>query len=160
MTVCHASHDDFDVYIARTNDGKGTIRNQPPGDSWGNPYRLEEYSRGASIRKFAALLGELLERQPEYRLHLSDLAGQRLGCFCRREGDTQPACHGDVLAARADDLADGFRSGPACDEDEHLLVYYRHSTKCARCGFLTQDLVDSGGQDISKSTVVGSGGRL
>lgn len=156
--ICHASHDDFDVYIGRTSDGKGTIRNQPPGESWGNPYRLEDYSRRASIRKFADLLDELLDARPALRLHLASLAGQRLGCFCRRAEETEPACHGDVLRTRAETLAEQYRGGPACAEDEHLLAYINNTKRCARCGFHTQTLTDWAGQDISGSTVA-SGGR-
>lgn len=137
--ICHAKHENFDVYIGRTRDGGGTLRNSEPGESWGNPYRLEDHSRKKSIKKFVRLLDDQLTARPVLRLHLADLSGQRLGCFCRRSDDSSPPCHGDVLAARAESLRDGFRRGPAC-EGEHTFVDHRRVIHCADCGFRTQSL--------------------
>lgn len=138
--ICHAKHEKFDVYIGRTRDGDGTLRNSKPGESWGNPYRLEDHSRTSSIKKFARCLDDQLAARPVLRLHLADLSGQRLGCFCRRSDESSPPCHGDVLAARAESLRDAFRRGPGCGEGEHEFVVYRRVTHCADCGFRVQSM--------------------
>lgn len=147
--VGHIKVDTPDVYIGR-RDGRRTIRNSPPGESWGNPYRLDKYSRGTSIRKFTALLDRLCEEHPVYRLHLCDLNGKLLGCHCRAAGESEPACHGDVLAARADALALELRgSRGTCSPGDHLFVEYRTWTVCAECGLSSQTYTDAGGYRIT-----------
>ena len=150
-TVGHAKHDDCDVYIARRDGGKETIQNALPGDCFGNPYNLENYSRGASIRKFATILGTLLDERPVYRLHIRDLAGKTLGCWCRREREQGPACHGDILAVRADQLHEQMVSGGGqpCERGEHWLVQYRQWRECVWCGISSQSL--SAGRAIDRT---------
>jgi hypothetical protein len=140
--VGHTEHDEYDVYIGRRDGGDTTIQNAPPGDCFGNPYPLTDYSRESSVRKFAALLGTLLEERPIYRLHVRDLAGQTLGCWCRRVNEREPACHGDVLAARADQLHDQMVSGggQSCERGDHWLVQYRQWRECVHCGISGQSL--------------------
>ena len=140
--VGHAKRDTCNVYIGRRDSGNETIQNTPPGESWGNPYTLENYSRGASIRKFATLLETLLEEKPIYRLHVRDLAGKTLGCWCRQEREHEPACHGDVLAARAGQLYERMVSGGGqpCERGEHWLVQYRQWRECIWCGISGQSL--------------------
>jgi hypothetical protein len=149
--VGHAKHDDCDVYITRKDEGRKTIQNAPPGDYWGNPYTVEDYSRGASIRKFAALLDTLLEERPVYRLHVRDLTGKTLGCWCRRVTEREPACHGDVLAYRADHLHEQMSTaeGETCERGEHWLVQYRQWRECVWCGTSAQDL--SGDRAIDRT---------
>lgn len=150
-TVGHAKHDDCDVYIGRRDDGRETIQNVPPGDCFGNPYTVENHSRGTSIRKFATLLGTLLEERPIYRLHVQDLAGKTLGCWCRRVTEREPVCHGDVLAARADQLHDRMVSGGGqpCERGDHWLVQYRQWRECVWCGISGQSL--SAGRAIDRT---------
>lgn len=147
-TVAHTEYDEFDVYIGRQEGGQRTIRNTPPGECWGNPYTLEEYSRGASIRKFATLLQRLLDETPVLRLHVARLHGQRLGCWCRRVDESGPACHGDVLASHAARLRDELDARSPCAPDEHVLVRYQGVRRCARCGFFVQSLTDWYGQNV------------
>jgi hypothetical protein len=149
--VGHAKHDDCDVYIGRQDEGRKAIQNAPPGDCFGNPYTLEDYSRGASIRKFADLLGTLLEERPVYRLHVRDLAGKTLGCWCRRVTESEPACHGDILAYRADYLHEQMTTaeGETCERGEHWLVQYRQWRECVWCGTSAQDL--SGDRAIDRT---------
>lgn len=141
-TVGHAKHDDCTVYIGRKDGGRKTIQNAPPGKCLGNPYTLENHSRGASVRKFATLLDTLLEEQPIYRLHIRDLSGKTLGCWCRRERESEPACHGDILSARADQLHDQMVSGGGqpCERGDHWLVHYRQWRECVHCGISAQSL--------------------
>jgi hypothetical protein len=148
--VGHAKHDDCDVYIGRQDEGRKTIQNTP-GDCFGNPYTLEDYSRGASIRKFADLLETLLEERPIYRLYVCDLAGKTLGCWCRRVTESEPACHGDVLAYRADHLHEQMSTaeGDTCERGEHWLVQYRQWRECVWCGTSAQDL--SGDRAIDRT---------
>jgi hypothetical protein len=149
--VGHAKHDDCDVYIGRKDEGRKTIQNAPPGDCFGNPYTLEDHSRGASIRKFADLLETLLEERPIYRLYVRDLAGKTLGCWCRRVTESDPACHGDVLAYRADHLHEQMSTaeGETCERGEHWLVQYRQWRECVWCGTSAQDL--SGDRAIDRT---------
>jgi hypothetical protein len=149
--VGHAKHDDCDVYIGRQDEGRKTIQNAPPGDCWGNPYTLEDHSRGASIRKFADLLETLLEERPIYRLHVRDLTGKTLGCWCRRVNESEPACHGDVLAARANHLHEQLSTaeGETCERGEHWLIQYRQWRECVWCGTSGQTL--SGDRAIDRT---------
>lgn len=74
----------YDVYVGR-------------GTPWGNPYPLSEGGREAVIRRYEEYLrgnAELIGRLPE-------LQGKVLGCSCA----PQP-CHGDILAAFTDSLAE------------------------------------------------------
>lgn len=150
-SVGHAKHNDIDVYIGRKDEGRKTIQNAPPGECFGNPYALENHSRGASIRKFAALLDTLLEERPIYRLYVRDLAGKTLGCWCRRVNEREPACHGDVLAYRADHLHEQMSTaeGETCERGEHWLVKYRQWRECVWCGTSAQDL--SGNRAIDRT---------
>ncbi|HET7324252.1 MAG TPA: DUF4326 domain-containing protein [Halococcus sp.] len=154
-TVGHAKHDEIDAYIARKDEGRETIQNTPPGECFGNPYRLENHSRGASIRKFADLLDTLLEERPIYRLYVRDLAGKTLGCWCRRVNEGEPACHGDVLAAKAGYLYKRMSTaeGETCERGDHWLVDYRQWRECVWCGTSAQDLshgraIDRTGADL------------
>ena len=150
-TVGHANHNECDVYVGRRDGGKETISNTPPGECFGNPYTLENHSRGTSIRKFAALLGTLVEEHPVYRLHVRGLAGKTLGCWCRHVTEREPACRGDVLAARADQLHDRMVSGGGqpCERGEHWLIQYRQWRECVWCGISGQTL--SAGRAIGRT---------
>lgn len=155
-SVGHVHHDDVDVFIGRGSDGSERITNSRPGESWGNPYRLSEYSRGTSIRKFAKLLDDLILDQPVYRLHLYRLSGRTLGCFCRALSESEPACHGDVLAARSDALREEFRDGERCDREDHRMVPYRTWYECIHCGISGQTLTGGGRPyDVLGDGVVG-----
>lgn len=118
-TVGHVREDQITIYIGRSNQGDAHIRNTPPGkDGWlGNPYPTSEYSRQRSIGKFADLLDSLVENKPRLRVslaHIPDCA--TLGCFCRQEHESEPACHGDVLAQRINDLRPDIRE--SCGDHE------------------------------------------
>lgn len=80
--VVNLRNEKFDVYI-----GRGSI--------WGNPFKIgQDGTREEVIEQYKWYIlsrEDLLDKLPE-------LAGQRLGCFCKPE-----ACHGDYLAFLADD---------------------------------------------------------
>ena len=81
-TVVHVSSGRQTVYIGR------------PG-FWGNPFVIgPDGDREEVIRKFAIWI----TGQPERLARLGELRGQVLGCYC-----APLPCHGDVLAALADD---------------------------------------------------------
>lgn len=80
-TVVHCKRDRFDIYIGRPS-------------KWGNPFKSgRDGTREEVIEKYAEYLS-----QNEYLLScLHELKGKTLGCWCAPK-----ACHGDVLAAWAD----------------------------------------------------------
>lgn len=108
--VGHWLVDDCDVYIGRGGSAEGisihllTAEPEQYG-RFGNPYTLEDHSREESIKLYAAVLDVILEDSPRLRREVADLHGKTLGCWCRRVDQTEPACHGDVLAFHADRLA-------------------------------------------------------
>lgn len=83
-------HEPYDVYIGR-------------GSMWGNPFSHQpsQYTvtrvatREEAIRRYS----EWIREQPALMATISELRGKKLGCYCK-----PAACHGDVLAALANDL--------------------------------------------------------
>lgn len=106
--VGHYHQDDADQYIGRGEGGDAHLLNTAPEHSggFGNPFKLEDYTRAESIALFAYNLCDQLVTRPSLIDAVADLSGQTLACFCRSQDDDDPACHGDVLAAWADHLAD------------------------------------------------------
>ena len=75
--------DEEDVYIGR-------------GSSWGNPFPI---GHGRTREQVVADFEGWANAQPWFLDAVRrELPGQRLGCFCKPE-----ACHGDLLAAIAND---------------------------------------------------------
>ena len=91
-TVVHNLHEDFDVYIGREVPEHGLAASK-----WGNPFVLEDDSEAERVRVIA-VYREWIVQQPELIASLGELRGQRLGCWCAPK-----QCHGDVLAALAND---------------------------------------------------------
>lgn len=82
----------FDVYIGRAVPARGFREASP----WANPFKIErEADRAAAVAKYE----KWLDTQPELLAMLPDLKGKRLGCWCAPK-----ACHGHILARRADGL--------------------------------------------------------
>lgn len=79
-SVVHCKREPFDVYIGR------------PGP-WGNKYTI---GQDGSREQVIAWFEEDLLRDRARMLQLNELRGQVLGCWCAPQ-----ACHGDVLARRA-----------------------------------------------------------
>lgn len=73
--VVNARHEDYDVLIARPA-------------KWGNPF---EIGRDGSRERLIRMYEVHIRRRPQLAT-LSELAGKRLGCYCKPE-----ACHGDAL---------------------------------------------------------------
>jgi hypothetical protein len=72
----------------------------------GNPFALDDgYSRAESIDRFREAFEAKLAVRRDFRDAVRDLSGQRLGCWCQRLDDDEPACHGEVIAEWADRLA-------------------------------------------------------
>lgn len=85
-TVVNVRDAEADIYIGRNGEGK-----------WGNPFVLgRDGNRDDVIARFR----EWLPTQPQLMADLPELIGKTLGCHCHPR-----ACHGDVLAELANDLA-------------------------------------------------------
>lgn len=105
--VGHYHDDDGDQYIGRGDGGDGHLLNTGPENSggFGNPFLLEDYSRAESIALYAFHLCDQMVTRPPLIDAVADLDGQTLTCWCRSQTDDNPACHGDILAAWAEHLA-------------------------------------------------------
>ena len=87
-TVVNCKYDTPDVYIGRPS-------------RWGNPYKItNDLDRDAVIELFRTRLLRHIEQGRVHPSDLLELAGKRLGCWCKPR-----ACHGDVLAEFADRVA-------------------------------------------------------
>jgi hypothetical protein len=87
------------VYI-----GRASPRHKLRASPWRNRYRLgKDGNRDEVIQKYKAWL---LSDEPEavqLLARLPELRGKALACWCKEPGKEAP-CHGDVLAALADQL--------------------------------------------------------
>ncbi len=79
----------FDVYI-----GRAVARRGLPESKWHNPFVV---GRDGTRDEVIVLYEEYLLTRPDLLAALSELKGQRLGCWCAPQ-----ACHGDVLAKYAE----------------------------------------------------------
>lgn len=85
MIVVNLHKEEYDVHIGRPS-------------KWGNPFKLDTYTRTESIKKYK----EWILTQPELLASLNELDGKRLGCSCK-----PLPCHGDVLVElRTQQIAD------------------------------------------------------
>lgn len=106
--VGHCKADPTDVYIGRGPDGRDVTSPYMGGRrGWlGNPFALDDgYARAESIRLFRRVFEYKLDSDSEFRAAVREVSGQRLGCWCQRLDDDEPACHGEVIAEWADRLA-------------------------------------------------------
>lgn len=108
--IGHCKTDDVDVYIGRGPGGRD-MHTTPIGErGWlGNPYAVDEYGREESIDRFRSDFEDRLETDSEFRQAVRELAGKCLGCWCQNIEDDEPACHGEIIAASAEQLASGQR---------------------------------------------------
>jgi Domain of unknown function (DUF4326) len=91
--VVHCKREPFDVYIGRAKWGDA---------KWGNPFTW----KAGTLAEFVVPKDEVLTRYKAWVLSQPDLVecikrelrGKRLGCWCAPN-----ACHGDILAAIAND---------------------------------------------------------
>jgi hypothetical protein len=105
--IGHIKHDDYDVYIGRGPGGRSFTQTEIGNRGWlGNPYIVEEHGREEAVRRFEGEFGWALLNDSEFREAVANLSGQTLGCWCQRLEDDGPACHGEVIAKLADQLAD------------------------------------------------------
>ena len=88
--VVHCKKAAYDVYIGRPS-------------KWGNPFSHKQGTQAqfvvASRDAAIAAYREWILHQPELLAALPELKGQTLGCWCKPQ-----SCHGDVLAALANQL--------------------------------------------------------
>lgn len=109
--VVHCRSDDYDVYIGRGHEGRG-MDHHPVGErGWlGNPHYYaetagtcpqcdENHSLNESIALFWDDYTDRRDADPEFRERTDGLEGETLACWCAPEHH----CHGDVIAAIAND---------------------------------------------------------
>ena len=88
--VVHCKKAAYDVYIGRPS-------------KWGNPFSHKPGTQAqfvvASRDAAIAAYREWILHQPELLAALPELKGHTLGCWCKPQ-----SCHGDVLAALANQL--------------------------------------------------------
>jgi hypothetical protein len=83
---------DCDVYIGRACNMGGWHLQQ---SDWANPFPTSKFTREEAVKKYRAWL---LTR-PDLIARLPELAGKRLGCWCK-----PLACHGDAIVEIYDSL--------------------------------------------------------
>ncbi|MDE2102869.1 MAG: DUF4326 domain-containing protein [Patescibacteria group bacterium] len=111
-TVVHVN-DGYDVYIGRAVGRKGL-----KGSPWANPFKVTLAMRmwGLSPEEARSKVIELYRdwvqssRHPRaawIRKHVQELAGKRLGCWCKPEDGFRGRllCHGQILAGLVDCVA-------------------------------------------------------
>jgi len=105
--VGHCKADATDTYAGRGPNGRHMLSVATPGQrGWlGNPFTMDDHSREESIEQFRDAFEDKLDRDPAFREAVRDLAGDVLGCWCQRLDEDSPACHAEVIAAKADELA-------------------------------------------------------
>jgi len=82
----------FDVYVGRTGLGLTS--------EFGNPFKIyKDGTRDEIIEKFKKYFYNRLEKDKEFKKHVLELKGLRLGCFCAPR-----RCHSDVIAAYLNSL--------------------------------------------------------
>lgn len=78
--------------------------------TWANPYKIgRDGDRKTVIAKYEVYARERLARQPDWLEPLRD--AEILWCWCRRRGETGPACHGDVIVRLLQGEGDAARPG-------------------------------------------------
>lgn len=85
--VVHCKRERFDVYIGRPS-------------KWGNPFVLTDPKDDALRADVLERYEAWLRKQPHLMSTLHEFRGKTLGCWCAPK-----ACHGDVLARLADEVA-------------------------------------------------------
>lgn len=119
--VGNAKADDVDQYVGRGNNGEN-IHTQDVGEyGWlGNPFVPVDWATNAhlsdsditvvpdretAIEEYRREFTERVVTDREFREAVRGLSGDVLGCWCRTLDEDKPACHGDTVAAVADQLA-------------------------------------------------------
>lgn len=109
LEVCHVARSvgEWDHYGARGGqrpDVRHMNNTEPTERGWlGNPYELEEETVAERRRVIAAYLRDFLDRvetDPDFRVAVEGLRGQRVACWCRGASqERHPAnwCHLDVV---------------------------------------------------------------
>lgn len=82
--VVNLRRQEFDVYIGRAGRGFDGY--------FGNPYTVREHGTDA-IELFRDYFQNRLATDEEFHRRVRELAGKRLGCFCK-----PGPCHGDIIA--------------------------------------------------------------
>lgn len=103
---CVDDSESVDVYVGRGPNQRDFTETPIGKRGWlGNPYHLTDYSRAESIELFKAAFIDAVKNDAELAAAVAELSGQTLGCWCQRLDETEPACHGEVIADVADVLA-------------------------------------------------------
>jgi hypothetical protein len=90
--VVHVRREKFDVYVGRAFM-------EFPESVYGNPFRVRlGHGRKEVIAEYEEYARKRMKEDPVFRRAVLDLRGKVLGCWCKPK-----ACHGDVLAALAEE---------------------------------------------------------
>ena len=101
--IVNLATDDHEIYIGRRANPRVhmlTAGVRPGQEGWlGNPHPIgmcelceREHTRAECIESFRADFHARLDHDPEFRKTVLELAGKRLGCYCKPLD-----CHGDVI---------------------------------------------------------------
>jgi len=101
--VVNLHKEPYDIYIGRP--GKGL------DGYFGNPFLLAGSNRLSSLIHFREYFYDRIQSDPEYKIKVESLKGQKLGCFCK-----PLACHGDIYVEYLDGL----------DQEEYFPIF-QHS---------------------------------
>lgn len=89
------------VYVGRPGNGQSGYFGNPVVPGRVCPICRQVHARPEdTLGCFAVYARRRVETDPTYRRRIADLRGKTLVCFCAPR-----PCHGDVLAALADELA-------------------------------------------------------
>ena len=104
--VGHCKADETDVYAGRGSGGRNLNNTKIGARGWlGNPHTLEDYTREESIDLFRQDFEAKIRGDEEFREAVADLSGKTLACWCQRLDEDGPACHAEIIAEWADELA-------------------------------------------------------
>lgn len=93
-SIVHVQFSAFTAYIGR-NPRHGDTR-------WGNPFRLDVNASRTETYLVVRSFAKWLRTRDALLAEIPSLRGEILGCHCRRPDRLDWPCHGQVLAAWAD----------------------------------------------------------
>lgn len=110
--TAHSTDAAIDIGRTRVSGQLQHIGNSDPGESWGNPHRIDDIvaeenvsqqrARELSIQRFEEDLKQLLKQEDSHwRSALKELQGETLECWCAPQD-----CHGRILAEWAERLVE------------------------------------------------------
>lgn len=104
--VGHWIEDNCTIYIGRGEDNAHMLNTEIGQHGWlGNPFTVDDHGRERCIELFREVFEVLIADDPEFRSAVEELHGDTLGCWCQHVYDDEPACHGEIIAQWANQIA-------------------------------------------------------